>query len=167
MLIVFQKFRKVSKGSQNLKTCEYLMVESINLCFLLQAHQSDPEKLMDLHYSLAKSYSNSPELRQTWLDSMTALHLKAGNYSEVPLSLLSLMSISSYSLSILSLHFFIFSLSISSSSLSLPPTTVGSSLQYPHSWCGGRVSETAEGERPWLRCLHTHLPQHRDGGERH
>ena len=42
----------------------------------------DPEKLVDLHYSLAKSYGNSPELRQTWLDSMTALHLKHGNYSE-------------------------------------------------------------------------------------
>ena len=59
-----------------------------------------------------------------------------------------------------------FSLPISSS-LSLPPTTVGSSLQYPHSWSGSRVSETTEGERPRLCCLHTHLPQHRDGGERH
>ena len=48
-----------------------------------QAHQNDPEKLMDLHYSLAKSYSTSPELRQTWLDSMAALHLNSGNYSEV------------------------------------------------------------------------------------
>jgi len=38
--------------------------------------------MVDLHYSLAKSYGNSPELRQTWLDSMTALHLKYGNYSE-------------------------------------------------------------------------------------
>ena len=39
---------------------------------------------MDLHYSgLAKSYGNSPELRQTWLDSMAALHLKYLNYSEV------------------------------------------------------------------------------------
>ena len=49
----------------------------------LQAHQNDPEKLVDLHYSLAKSYGNSPELRQTWLDSMATLHLKYGNYSEV------------------------------------------------------------------------------------
>ncbi len=37
---------------------------------------------MDLHYSLALSYRNSPELRQTWLDSIAALHLKYGNYSE-------------------------------------------------------------------------------------
>ena len=37
---------------------------------------------MDLHYTLAKSYSTSPELRQTWLDSMASLHLKYGNYSE-------------------------------------------------------------------------------------
>ncbi len=48
-----------------------------------QAHQNDPEKLVDLHYSLAKSYGNSPELRQTWLDSIAALHLKYGNYAEV------------------------------------------------------------------------------------
>ncbi|CAI8031739.1 Dedicator of cytokinesis protein 11 [Geodia barretti] len=54
----------------------------LNATSQMKAHQNDPEKLMDLHYSLAKSYSNSPELRQTWLDSMTALHLKAGNYSE-------------------------------------------------------------------------------------
>ena len=47
-----------------------------------QAHYNDPEKLVDLHYSLAKSFGNSPELRQTWLDSMAALHLKHGNYSE-------------------------------------------------------------------------------------
>ena len=49
-------------------------------CF--QIHQNDHEKLVDLHYTLAKSYGNSPELRQTWLDSMAALHLKFGNYSE-------------------------------------------------------------------------------------
>ena len=49
---------------------------------LIQIHQNDPEKLVDLHYSLAKSYGNSPELRQTWLDSMVSLHLKYGNYSE-------------------------------------------------------------------------------------
>ena len=47
-----------------------------------QIHQNDPEKLVDLHYSLALSYRNSPELRQTWLDSIAALHLKYGNYSE-------------------------------------------------------------------------------------
>ena len=52
-----------------------------------QVHQNDPEKLVDLHYSLAKSYGNSPELRQTWLDSMAALHLKYGNYSEVRVTL--------------------------------------------------------------------------------
>ena len=48
-----------------------------------KAHQKDPEKLVDLHYSLAKSYSNSPELRQTRRDSMATLHLKYGNHSEV------------------------------------------------------------------------------------
>ena len=48
-----------------------------------QVHQNDPEKLVDLHYSLAKSLATSPELRGTWLDSMATLHLKYGNYSEV------------------------------------------------------------------------------------
>jgi len=33
--------------------------------------EGDTEKLVDLHYSLAKSYGNSPELKQTWLDSMS------------------------------------------------------------------------------------------------
>ena len=35
------------------------------------------------HQPPPQSYSNSPELRQTWLDSMATLHLKYGNYSEV------------------------------------------------------------------------------------
>ena len=38
---------------------------------------------MDLHYNLAKSYANSPQLRFTWLESMAKLHNNYGNFSEV------------------------------------------------------------------------------------
>ena len=60
----------------------HVHVRHIHVPAFPQIHKSDHEKLVDLHYTLAKSYGNSPELRQTWLDSMTALHLKYGNYSE-------------------------------------------------------------------------------------
>ncbi len=49
----------------------------------IQEHRNDPEKLLDLQYSLAKSYANSPELRHTWLQSMALLHIEHKNYSEV------------------------------------------------------------------------------------
>ena len=40
---------------------------------------------MDLQYSLAKSYSSTPELRETWLEHMAAVHEGHDheNYSEV------------------------------------------------------------------------------------
>ncbi|VDH90049.1 Hypothetical predicted protein, partial [Mytilus galloprovincialis] len=48
----------------------------------MKEHEKDPEMLIDLQYSLAKSYDSTPELRKTWLDSMAKIHLKHGNYSE-------------------------------------------------------------------------------------
>jgi hypothetical protein len=49
-------------------------------------YENDPEMLIDLQYSLAKSYANCLELRRTWLDSMATIHtkesLKQKNYSE-------------------------------------------------------------------------------------
>lgn len=39
--------------------------------------------LVDLHFSLAKSYASTPELRKTWLDSMAKIHVKNGDFSEV------------------------------------------------------------------------------------
>lgn len=39
--------------------------------------------LLDLQYSLARSYASTPELRRTWLDSMARAHLKNGDLSEV------------------------------------------------------------------------------------
>lgn len=43
----------------------------------------DPEMLVDLQHSLANSYASTPELRHTWLDTMTRNHVRDGNYSEV------------------------------------------------------------------------------------
>lgn len=49
----------------------------------MKEHENNPEVLMDLQYSLAKSYSTTPELRRTWLESMANIHINQGNYSEV------------------------------------------------------------------------------------
>lgn len=48
----------------------------------MKEHEADPEMLVDLQYSLAKSYA-STELRKTWLDSMARIHVKNGDLSEV------------------------------------------------------------------------------------
>lgn len=53
------------------------------LLFFLQEHDDIPEVLVDLQYSLAKSYSSTPELRETWLEHMAAVHESQENYSEV------------------------------------------------------------------------------------
>lgn len=49
----------------------------------MKEHENDPEMLVDLQYSLAKSYTSTPELRKTWLDSMARIHNKNGDLSEV------------------------------------------------------------------------------------
>ncbi|KAL7826187.1 hypothetical protein SRHO_G00339250 [Serrasalmus rhombeus] len=49
----------------------------------MKEHEKDPEMLVDLQYSLAKSYTSTPELRKTWLDSMAKIHVKNGDQSEV------------------------------------------------------------------------------------
>ncbi|XP_048834398.1 dedicator of cytokinesis protein 9-like isoform X17 [Brienomyrus brachyistius] len=48
----------------------------------MKEHEHDPEMLVDLQYSLAKSYASTPELRKTWLDSMARIHVKNGDLSE-------------------------------------------------------------------------------------
>nr|XP_055053130.1 dedicator of cytokinesis protein 11 isoform X2 [Misgurnus anguillicaudatus] len=48
----------------------------------MREHEKDPEMLLDLQYSLARSYASTPELRRTWLDSMARAHGKNGDYSE-------------------------------------------------------------------------------------
>lgn len=54
----------------------------------MREHEKDPEMLLDLQYSLARSYASTPELRRTWLDSMARAHLKNGDLSEVMISVL-------------------------------------------------------------------------------
>ncbi|KAM9766712.1 dedicator of cytokinesis protein 9-like isoform 1-T1 [Menidia menidia] len=48
----------------------------------MKEHENDPEMLVDLQYSLAKSYTSTPELRKTWLDSMARIHNKNADLSE-------------------------------------------------------------------------------------
>lgn len=43
----------------------------------------EPEVLTDLQHSLANSYASTPELRFTWLQTMTRNHANLSNYSEV------------------------------------------------------------------------------------
>lgn len=49
----------------------------------MREHHHDPEMLVDLQHSLANSYASTPELRHTWLETMTRNHARDGNYSEV------------------------------------------------------------------------------------
>jgi hypothetical protein len=48
----------------------------------MREHHHDPEMLVDLQHSLANSYASTPELRHTWLETMTRNHARDGNYSE-------------------------------------------------------------------------------------
>ncbi|XP_055683113.1 dedicator of cytokinesis protein 9 isoform X1 [Lutzomyia longipalpis] len=48
----------------------------------MQAHQMDPERLLELQLSLANSYASTPELRHTWLVTMARNHEQHGNISE-------------------------------------------------------------------------------------
>lgn len=51
----------------------------------MQAHQTDPERLLELQYSLANSYASTPELRHTWLITMARNHEQNLNLSEAAL----------------------------------------------------------------------------------
>ena len=55
----------------------------IHVASFHQEHDDIPEVLVDLQYSLAKSYSSTPELRETWLEHMAVVHESQENYSEV------------------------------------------------------------------------------------
>ncbi|KAB0797571.1 hypothetical protein PPYR_08564 [Photinus pyralis] len=48
----------------------------------MREHHHDPEMLVDLQHSLANSYASTPELRHTWLETMTRHHVRDGNFSE-------------------------------------------------------------------------------------
>ncbi|XP_059143598.1 dedicator of cytokinesis protein 9-like isoform X5 [Physella acuta] len=51
----------------------------------MRENENDPELLVDLQYSLAKSYASTPELRKTWLQAMAVLHIRRGDFSEAGL----------------------------------------------------------------------------------
>ena len=44
--------------------------------------QDDYDELVEVHWVLAGSYSNTPELRITWLDNLAGMHLKGGFVAE-------------------------------------------------------------------------------------
>ncbi|KAI6662013.1 Dedicator of cytokinesis protein 9 isoform X26 [Oopsacas minuta] len=44
--------------------------------------QHDYDELVEVHWRLAASYSNTPELRITWLDNLASMHLKEGFQAE-------------------------------------------------------------------------------------
>lgn len=48
----------------------------------MQAHHTDPERLLELQLSLANSYASTPELRHTWLVTMARNHEINNNISE-------------------------------------------------------------------------------------
>jgi dedicator of cytokinesis protein 9/10/11 len=48
----------------------------------MQAHHTDPERLLELQLSLANSYASTPELRHTWLVTMARNHELNKNISE-------------------------------------------------------------------------------------
>ncbi|CAG5132696.1 unnamed protein product [Candidula unifasciata] len=48
----------------------------------MKENENDPELLVDLQYSLAKSYASTPELRKTWLDAMAKQHIRRNDFSE-------------------------------------------------------------------------------------
>lgn len=48
----------------------------------MREHENDPEMLVDLQHSLANSYSATPALRKTWLESMATYHLKNRDFTE-------------------------------------------------------------------------------------
>lgn len=54
----------------------------------MKEHSKNPEMYVDLQYSLAKSYTSTPELRKTWLESMARYHVTNSNYSEVSIYLI-------------------------------------------------------------------------------
>lgn len=49
----------------------------------MKENENDPELLVDLQHSLAKSYASTPELRKTWLDAMAKQHIRRNDFSEV------------------------------------------------------------------------------------
>lgn len=81
----YAKSDKVMKGT-GLKSEVKDLTKRIRTVLMATAqmreHHQDPEMLVDLQHSLASSYASTPELRHTWLETMTRNHLRDGNFSE-------------------------------------------------------------------------------------
>nr|VZI44876.1 unnamed protein product [Spirometra erinaceieuropaei] len=52
----------------------------------MRRHSDDPERLIDLQYSLAKSYASNPVLRRAWLEKLAESHLSLKNMAEVAMA---------------------------------------------------------------------------------
>ncbi|CAH8428565.1 unnamed protein product [Schistosoma turkestanicum] len=52
----------------------------------IRRHCDDPERLVDLQYALAKSYSSNPALRRTWLEELVKIHMNSKSYTELAMT---------------------------------------------------------------------------------
>ncbi|CAH8502243.1 unnamed protein product [Dicrocoelium dendriticum] len=52
----------------------------------MRQHSDDHERLVDLHYFLAKSYSSNPALRRTWLEELAKLHMSTKSLAELAMT---------------------------------------------------------------------------------
>jgi hypothetical protein len=44
--------------------------------------QADPERIHDLYFQIARGYTDTPQLRVTWLEALSKLHAKEDNLAE-------------------------------------------------------------------------------------
>ncbi|CAH8429902.1 unnamed protein product [Schistosoma margrebowiei] len=52
----------------------------------MRRHCDDPERIVDLQYALAKSYSSNPALRRTWLEELVKLHMNSRSFTELAMT---------------------------------------------------------------------------------
>ncbi|CAL8069153.1 unnamed protein product, partial [Calicophoron daubneyi] len=52
----------------------------------MRQHNDDHERLVDLQYCLAKSYSSNPALRRTWLEELAKLHMNSKSFAELAMA---------------------------------------------------------------------------------
>ncbi|KXJ26177.1 Dedicator of cytokinesis protein 9 [Exaiptasia diaphana] len=87
-LIALKNFANEDKGMKNTSFPSEVKDITKKIHTVLQAtaqmkeHDDIPEVLMDLQFSLAKSYSSTPELREAWLENMANTHEIHKNFSE-------------------------------------------------------------------------------------
>ncbi|XP_048588509.1 dedicator of cytokinesis protein 9 isoform X4 [Nematostella vectensis] len=87
-LVALKNYASEDKGMKNTSFPSEVKDLTKKIHTVLQAtaqmkeHDDIPEVLMDLQYSLAKSYSSTPELREAWLENMANTHEAHDNFSE-------------------------------------------------------------------------------------